>query len=72
MASLSPQNHLLVSYMLAGRKLTNQIALVNLGVASVTSRIAELKGLGYSIAKEERKDHFGSRYVEYSMTADAA
>jgi len=72
MVLLSPQNGLIVAYLLAGRKLSNQIALVNLGIASVTSRVAELRKLGYRIDSVDRRDHFNNRYVEYSMPQAAA
>lgn len=67
--SLSPQAQLLLDYMGQGRSLTNLIALTVLGVGSVSTRIAELRALGYDIKSEPCEDHRGKRYVKYSLAA---
>lgn len=65
--SLSTQNRLILDYLKAGRTLTNQIALVNLGIGSLSKRVAELRALGHPIKSTEAKDHFNRRYVKYTL-----
>jgi hypothetical protein len=70
-AALSPQQSLVIQYLQAGRSLTNLIALTNLGVGSLTSRVAELRTLGYQIIGENRKDFNGKDYVSYTLRKGA-
>jgi hypothetical protein len=67
---LTAQQQLLVDYMKAGRTLTTQIALVQLGIMSLSSRIAELRAMGYDIQSERKEDFHGSSYYSYTL-ADA-
>lgn len=67
---LTPQQHLVVSYLKAGHTLTPLIALTNLGIGSITSRIAELKTAGYPINAEPDTDFNGRRYMKYTWTRD--
>jgi N-acetylmuramoyl-L-alanine amidase len=64
---LRPQQQLIVDYLTAGRTLTTKVAVVSLGIMSVSSRIAELRKLGFPIREEEATDHFGKRYVKYRL-----
>jgi phage gp16-like protein len=64
---LNPQQELLIDYMRNGSTLTNMIAANNLGVQSVSRRITELQELGFKIKKAWKKDHFGNRYMTYSL-----
>ena len=65
--SLSPQQALVIQYLQSGRSLTNLVALTNLGVGSLTSRVAELRGLGFQIIGDNRKDFNGKDYVSYTL-----
>ncbi len=67
---MTPQQELLLDYLKEGRTLTNVIAATNLGVQSVSRRITELQDLGYEIEKTWKQDHFGKRYVTYSLKMD--
>jgi hypothetical protein len=72
---ISPQAALVLDYLSGGRELTPLIAHMTLGVASLTSRIAELRKLknpdgSYTypgIKDEWRNDHFNRRYKAYWM-----
>lgn len=68
---LSPQAQLVLDCLQSGRSVTNLIALTNLGVASLTTRIAELRKLGFDIQDEWKEDHFERRYKEYRIAAAA-
>ena len=65
--ALSPQQALVIQYLQSGRSLTNLVALTNLGVGSLTSRVAELRGLGFQVIGENRKDFNGKDYVSYTL-----
>ena len=66
---MSPQAELILSYLRKGRELTPLIAHVNLGIASLTSRIAELRkhleGTPEAIKGEWKTDNFNRRYMSY-------
>lgn len=68
---LTPHQRLIIEYLEAGRTLTNQIAINSLGVGSLTSRVAELRALGFDIKDEAGKDHFGNRYKKYRLEGAA-
>lgn len=65
--TLTPQAKLVLDYLNSGKSLTQMIALNNLGVGSITKRIAELRKAGYAIKTNRKLDHFGQRYAEYAM-----
>lgn len=67
---LAPQTRLVLDYLSTGRELTGMIAFMNLGVASLTSRIAELRKAGYEINDKHSHDHFGKRYKKYWMAQE--
>lgn len=70
--TMPTQRRLVLDYLLAGRRLSNLIAITNLGVGSLTSRVAELRRDGYNIQSETKSDHGGKRYVSYWLDpADA-
>lgn len=56
-----------MEYLQAGRSLTNQIALNNLGIGSLTSRIAELRKKGYAITDTVEKDFHDKDYKKYAL-----
>ena len=69
---LKPQERLVWEYLLTGRTLTNLVALTNLGVGSLTSRIAELRRRGGRIESDWEEDHFHRRYKRYWVAKDGA
>jgi hypothetical protein len=69
---LTTQQRLVLDYLGAGRTLTTKIAVMSLGIMSISSRIAELRKLGHAIVDEEAKDHFGKRYLKYRLQTAAA
>lgn len=64
---LTPQQRTILEYLQAGRTLTNQIALNNLGIGSLTSRVAELRSMGHGIKEEWGSDFHGKRYKKYAL-----
>lgn len=66
-ATLGPQDKLVYEYLISGRALTNMVALVNLGVGSLSRRITTLRKAGLDIATEWGTDHFERRYKKYSV-----
>lgn len=70
-AGLAPQAKLVFDYLMSKRKLTPLIAITNLGVASITTRISELRAKGMEIADEWAKDHHGRRYKVYWVEGSA-
>lgn len=64
---LSAQNRLLVEYMQAGRTLTNHVALLELKIGSLSSRISELRRFGWPVKISSKRDHYGRRYYAYSL-----
>lgn len=67
---LKPQARLVYEYLASGRSLTNLIAMVNLGVQNLTTRIAELRKMGLEILGEWKKDHQERRYKSYTMKVE--
>jgi hypothetical protein len=67
---LSAQQRLVVDYLKAGHTLTPLIALTNLGIGSITSRVAELKAGGYPIIATPDNDFHGGRYMKYTWAKD--
>lgn len=65
--SLSQHCQLVLDYLKSGRTLTNQIALNSLGVGSLSRRVTDLKERGVKVKKAWAKDHFGNRYLKYSL-----
>lgn len=62
---LSTQQQIVWDYLKAGRTLTNTVALTCLGVGSLSSRIAELRKLGFPITDSDGVDRFERRYKKY-------
>ena len=73
---MKPQTRLVLDYLLAkgnnGRRrtVTTAIAMNSIGVGSLSSRIAELRSLGYVIKDEWRKDYYGARYKRYRLEGE--
>lgn len=64
---LGPQDKLVYDYLTSGRALTNMVALVNLGVGSLSRRITTLRQAGLDIVTEWGTDHFERRYKKYAI-----
>lgn len=62
---LNAQATLVLDYLKGGRTLTPMIAMVSLGIGSLTSRVAELRRAGVEINDSWEKDHFKRRYKTY-------
>ncbi len=69
---LSTQQSLIVSYLQKGHTLTTQIAMVSLGIQSLSSRVAELRKLGYVIEADPAKDYHGRSYLKYRLVPSSA
>lgn len=66
--NLSEQQKVVLEYLQGGRTLTNKVALTCLGVGSLSSRIAELRRLGYDIVDELAEDKLtGRNYKKYDL-----
>lgn len=81
--NLSPQARLVLDYLKSGRTLTVQIALNSLRVHALPRRIKDIKEWfatlqpgdefhGHTIGHANKKDHWGARYVSYSLKAPKA
>jgi hypothetical protein len=68
---LTPQQGRVMNYLKGGSTLTNMVALNGLGVGSLTSRIAELRKLGFPITDRFDVDQFNRQYKKYDLDATA-
>lgn len=67
---LTTQQTVVLDYLMKGRTLTNKVALSCLGVGSLSSRISELRKLGYKIAVQNEEDKLtGNTFRKYNMDA---
>lgn len=64
---LTTQQSIIVDYLKEGRTLTNIVAISCLGVGSLSSRIAELRKLGYDIEVEMDVDRFERHFKKYRL-----
>jgi hypothetical protein len=64
---MKPQTRLVLHYLQSGRKITTFVAVNSLGVASLSSRVAELRRLKFPVRDEWAKDYHGARYKRYSL-----
>ncbi|MGV1835216.1 helix-turn-helix domain-containing protein [Rhizobium rhizogenes] len=69
---LTPQQGRVWQYLDKGSTLTNVVALTCLGVGSLTSRIAELRKLGFVITDELEKGFDGRSYKKYDKGQNVA
>jgi hypothetical protein len=69
--ALPTSTRLVYDYLVSGKTLTNLIALANLGVGSMTSRLSELRRAGLDIKETWAKDHNGSRYKKFWVKEQA-
>jgi hypothetical protein len=68
---LTPQQGRVWQYLDKGSTLTNVVAITCLGVGSLTSRIAELRKLGFLITDDMEKGFDGRSYKKYDKAPDA-
>lgn len=64
---LTPQAKIVLDYLKSGRDLTGLIAMVTLGVVSLTSRISEIRKAGFEVKTVLSYDHHNKRYRKYWM-----
>lgn len=65
LSGMMPQLRLIYDYLMTGRRLSGLIAMTNLSVMNLTTRIAELRKLGLDVKGEWSDDHRGRRYKSY-------
>ena len=70
--TLTPQAIILLDYFKSGKTISNLIAIGNMGIGSLTKRVAELRAKGYDIKGVWKVDHHGKRYKEYSLAVAEA
>lgn len=63
---ITPQALQVLNYLRADRTLTQLLAM-NVGIANLTTRIAELRKLGWDIRGLWKKDTEGRRYKSYRL-----
>lgn len=70
--TLSPQAHMVLEYLRAGRGLSNLIALNVLQVGSLSSRIAELRKKGFDISGDRRREPSPAHrtYLVYKLVSE--
>lgn len=67
---LTTQQTIVLDYLKQGRTLTNKVALTCLGIGSLSSRVAELRKLGYEITTETEEDRLtGNSFRKYNLVA---
>lgn len=67
---LTSQQQIVLDYLQMGRTLTNKVALTCLGVGSLSSRVAELRKLGYQIEISFEEDRLtGRNFKKYNIAA---
>lgn len=62
---MTPQLRLVYDYLMTGRELSGLIAMTNLGVMNLTTRIAELRKLKLDVKGDWKDDYRGRRYKAY-------
>jgi len=66
--ALAPQTALVLNHLRAHGSLTQRSALIDLGVAALPRRIADLKEAGYPINTTRMKNKItGQRFVRYAL-----
>ncbi len=72
--SLSPQNRAIMEYLTLspGRGLSALIALTQMGIGSISKRIAELRALGFNIVDEMKFGANGGMHKVYRFNEDGS
>jgi hypothetical protein len=69
---LTSAQKVVADYLSKGSTLTNVVALAALGVGSLSSRISELRKLGFIIkVRREVDERTGKKYTKYDFNAEA-
>lgn len=68
--TLTPQQKLILDYLRGGHTLTNKVAMACLNVGSLSSRIAELRKMGYNIVDRIDTGHDGRSFKKYDLKED--
>lgn len=66
---LKPQARRVLSHLKSGHALTHLEAQAVYGIWSLSSRVSELKSVGYKVKRQLKNDAMGKRYASYSMAA---
>lgn len=68
-AKLSPQAELVLNVLSQGRSVTTQVMMNTHGIASLTSRIAELRKAGFAIEGKWKSvpEKHNRRYMAYKL-----
>lgn len=64
---LTTQQQRVMDYLEAGHTLTNMVALTALGVGSLSSRVAELRKIGYPILTRTAESHDSRKFLKYDL-----
>jgi hypothetical protein len=64
---LTEQQGIVIDYLKRGSTLTNKVALTCLGVGSLSSRVAELRRMGFNIVDRMDVDRDGRRFRKYDL-----
>jgi hypothetical protein len=67
---LTSAQKVVADYLGSGKTLTNVVALAALGVGSLSSRISELRKLGFLITVR-REEQNGRKFTKYDFNAEA-
>jgi hypothetical protein len=66
---LKPQTRKILAHLRSGRAITPLKARAVYRIESLSSRIAELRSVGYGVVADLMKDEAGKRYASYTLTA---
>lgn len=66
-STLTPQQEIVLGALKQGKTLTNVVAITCYGVGSLSSRIAELRRMGYEITDETDTDRFERSFKKYRL-----
>jgi hypothetical protein len=69
-SGMAPQLRLVYDYLMTGRELSGLIAMTNLSVMNLTTRIAELRKMGLDVKGDWKDDYRGRRYKAYWVEAE--
>lgn len=67
---LSDQQRRVYDYLVTGRGLSNLLAITNLSIGSLSSRVAELRKMGLAITSEGRTNPVtAKKYIVYRLAS---
>ncbi len=68
--TMKPQTRTVLEYLRSGKGLSAAVAMMTLGIGSLSSRVAELNALGYDISSASRRTPNGKRYNVYHLVGE--